>query len=102
MGSYGDRWLQCAYCGKWGKCIDEDGVEHLSDAGPIGPLCDPCNDRGQPPHLRKYSRLLPRLMPDTVVVNILEFAFNVCYDNGSGYPSISAMKKSVEVRYKLE
>jgi hypothetical protein len=41
-------------------------------------------------------------MPDTVVVNILEFAFNVCYDNGSGYPSISAMKKSVEVRYQLE
>ncbi len=97
MGSYGDRWLQCAYCGKWGKCIDEDGVEHLCDAGPKGPLCDPCYDRGQPPHLRKYSRLLPRLMPETVVVNILEFAFNVCYENGSGYPF-----QSVEVRYKLE
>ena len=81
MGSYGDSWLQCEYCGKWGKCIHEDGVEHLSDAGPIGPLCDPCNDRGQPPHLRKYSRLLPRWMPETVVVNILDFAFQACHDH---------------------
>jgi hypothetical protein len=29
-------------------------------------------------------------------VNILEFAFKVCYENGSGYPF-----QSVEVRYKL-
>ena len=41
-------------------------------------------------------------MPETVVVNILEFAFNVCYENGSGYPSMPAMRKSVEVRYNLE
>ena len=87
MGSYGDTWLQCAYCGKWGKCIDEDGVTRLCGVLDLsGPLCDPCYDRGQLPHFRKYSRLLTRLMPQAVVVNILEFAFKVCYENGSGYP----------------
>jgi hypothetical protein len=85
MGSYGDTWLQCAYCGKWGKNLDEDGVEPLWDVDPVGPLCDPCYVRGQPPHLRKYSRLFSRL-PKKVVANILEFAFQVCYENGSGYP----------------
>ena len=81
MGSYGDTWLQCEYCGKWGKCIDEDGVLLLCDVDPIGPLCDPCDVRGQPPHFRKYSRLLPRWMPETVVVNILGFAFQACHNH---------------------
>ena len=79
MGDYGDSWLQCAYCGKWGKCIDEVGASLLCDVDPVGPLCNPCEVRGQPLHFRKYSRLLPSL-PETVVKNILEFAFQVCYD----------------------
>ena len=53
MGSYGDRWLQCTYCGKWGKCLEHPlpiGTPSLLDVDGSGVLCDPCYDRGYPPH----------------------------------------------------
>ena len=53
MGSYGDAWLQCTYCGKWGKCLEHPlpiGTPSLLDVDGSGVLCDPCYDRGYPPH----------------------------------------------------
>ena len=52
MGGYGDRWVQCTYCRKWGKCsIDlAPNITPLADVDGIGVLCDPCRDRGGPPN----------------------------------------------------
>ena len=94
MGSYGRDWLECAYCRKQGKCIDEVGVPRLRDVDPVGPLCDPCFDRAEPPHFRKYGGLLPEGLPEKVVDHILEFAFQVCHEHGSGYLFRQAMSLS--------
>ena len=46
MGSYGDRWLRCAECGRWGKCMLPENlppdVPSLIDIDGVGVVCDPC------------------------------------------------------------
>ena len=47
MGSYGDIWLHCDWCWRWGKCVaDEflDGADPLTDVDGVGLLCDRCLD----------------------------------------------------------
>ena len=94
MGFYGDKLLECAYCRKQGKCNGEVGVPHLWDVDSVGLLCDPCSDRAEPPHFRKYGGLLPKVLPEKIVDHILEFAFQVCHEHGSGYLFRQAMSLS--------
>ena len=52
MGSYGDRWLQCAWCWAWGRCCHDDflqGAWPLTDIDGIGVLCDFCFELEEPP-----------------------------------------------------
>ena len=52
MGSYGNRWLQCAWCWRWGKCTSDeglDGAEPLWDIDCLGGLCGRCIELEEPP-----------------------------------------------------
>ena len=85
MGSYGDRSLQCTWCGTWGKCmIDEDlpiGTPGLIDIDGIGVLCDPCYYRGYPPHYDWVQNLLKtkfgQAAPE-IASTITEYTFQRC------------------------
>ena len=62
MGSYGDRWMQCSWCNRWGKTVPDNlrpwWVPGLWDIDGIGLLCDTCNDHGFPPHDRYVQAIL--------------------------------------------
>ena len=84
MGSYGDEWLQCALCRRPGKCLLDlpADVAQLIDVDGVGPLCNPCYDRG-PPHYAYLERLLkPKLgiANAELVESIANFAYKVCAD----------------------
>ena len=65
MGSWGDRWLQCVWCTRWGKNTEwywdyassryECGH---TDVDGIGVLCEPCYIRFGPPHCEYIERIL--------------------------------------------
>ena len=89
MGSYGDQWLYCAWCWRWGKCTaDEylDGAEPLWDTDWSGLLCGWCLELEEPPwwpnNRQRYARylqefrLLPRALLDgeeTIVIELASF-----------------------------
>ena len=82
MGSYGDRWLRCSWCEKWGKCTDvlAEDVTPLWDIDGIGVLCEPCDDRWCPPHYDYLSKMLgPRLSDNPSLIDaIAQFAYPIC------------------------
>ena len=85
MGSYGDAWLQCTYCGKWGKCLEHPlpiGTPSLLDVDGSGVLCDPCYDRGYPPHYDwleiMFATKLGGLPLTTIAIT--EYAYQRCAD----------------------
>ena len=86
MGSYGDRWLQCSWCGKWGKCLERPlpiGTPSLIDVDGLGVLCDPCCDRGYPPHydwLEKMFATKLGSLPLVTTIAITEYAYQRCAD----------------------
>ena len=51
MGDSGDGWLQCFYCGKWGKCAWElpPSIPALTDVdgAPSVLMCDDCLTLGE-------------------------------------------------------
>ena len=68
-----------------GKCLDDQpaDVPQLTDADGVGILCDPCGDRGRPPHYDYLERLLkPKLGTGgaELVGHIADFAYVVCAD----------------------
>ena len=87
MGSYGDRWLQCCFCEKWGKCLPDGGLLLPDDAVALwdvdgaGILCDPCLERGYPPHYDYLKGLLQARLGETpeLVECIADFAYPTCY-----------------------
>ena len=72
MGSYGDTWLQCTWCGWWGKCMS-DMPDHLqlTDIDSIPPmlLCNRCFDLEEPPwwpnNRQRCAASLPLALPGT-------------------------------------
>ena len=60
MGSYGDVWLRCRWCARWGKCTYAlCGAEPLIGVDAVGGvLCEPCINRGCQPHPDWLRRLL--------------------------------------------
>ena len=49
MGSFGDAWLRCAWCRKWGKCCRGVSRLELIDVDMIGQLCMSCLAGGEAP-----------------------------------------------------
>ena len=97
MGSYGDAWLQCAFCEKWGKCLlaaylPDDAVS-LVDVDGTGPLCDPCCDRGYPPHYDYLKGLLQARLGETpeLVECIADFAYPTCYRDSMWWTTRDAL-----------
>ena len=82
MGSYGDQWLRCTWCTKWGKCLayPEPYAASLIDVDGSGVLCDPCYERGWPPHYDKLEMLLAKKLDaaSETVRMIAEFAYAPC------------------------
>ena len=76
MGSYGDEWLRCAWCWRWGKCLlDEflDGAEPLIDIDMVGTLCERCFELEEPPwrpnNRQRYARRIRALWLRRVLGN---------------------------------
>ena len=86
MGSYGDRWLQCTYCGEWGKCLEHPlpiGTPSLLDVDGSGVLCDPCYDRGYPPHYDWVENMFGTklgILSLATTSAITEYAYQRCAD----------------------
>ena len=85
MGSYGDRWLRCTWCEKWGKCLWDlpPDITPLLDVDGIGVLCDPCYDRGHPPQYDYIQRLLRAKLGKPAVCKsglIADFVYKACAD----------------------
>ena len=86
MGSYGDRWLYCTFCGKRGKNLLHPlpvGTPSLIDIDGTGILCDPCYDRGCPPHYDWLENMLrTKLGQATTETTILitDYTFQRCAD----------------------
>ena len=68
--------FRCIWCKRWGTWIDVGSrpfkLEQI--------LCEPCLDRGRPPHYKYMTRLLPPSMTNELVEAILGFAYERCYD----------------------
>ena len=60
MGSHGAGWHNCEYCDR--KGVNQgpipQGTTILYDVDGVGLLCDPCHDRGWPPHFDYLRELL--------------------------------------------
>jgi hypothetical protein len=89
MGSYGDRQLNCEWCGVAGQCLDMPSAAHLVslvDVDPYGPLCDLCYDvRDRPPQY-DYVAMVLRLRVGALPMAtdlIAEFAYRHCGDFAS-------------------
>ena len=91
MGSYGDAWVTCTYCGRWGKSVPRywDYSDHRWKNGfwnvdGCGMLCEPCFDRRVPPHADYVHTVVCRHMPTTfpmphsVAERIATYAYPVC------------------------
>ena len=88
-GSYGDRWLYCAWCWRWGKCLADErlnGAEPLTDVDGVGTMCDRCLELEEPPwwpnNRQRYAtylqefRLLPRALlrlEATIIIKLASF-----------------------------
>ena len=71
-------WKRCFWCGKEGKCFW--GFQPtLLDVDGIGLLCEPCHERGWPPHAEYLQMLLrPVLKGDPHLAEIVsEFIYPV-------------------------
>jgi len=86
MGSYGDRWLQCSWCERWGKCLPDAGLSlpddavGLWDVDGVGVLCDPCCERRCPPHYDRLQGLLQTRLPlKSAIELIADFRYSTCY-----------------------
>ena len=78
MGSYGDRWLRCSWCSRWGQCKSDVPAPYASllDADGVGVICIPCYHRCYPPH---YHYLLMLLGVEwSVAVDIANYAYPIC------------------------
>ena len=82
MGSYGDRWIRCSWCEKWGKTLTDlpESVTPLISIDGIGELCEPCFDRCYPPHYDYLWTLLGPSLYDNLIITqgIANFAYPVC------------------------
>ena len=73
MGSYGDEWVQCEFCDRWGKCTRwwwdytrDCWADGFFDVDGVGVLCEACLDRGCPPHAADLQALFRGIrLPDT-------------------------------------
>ena len=81
MGSYGDRWLQCSWCEKWGKCLDNLYLPavNLKDVDGIGVLCDSCYERTEPVHYDYLRGLFRATFTPEIVDRIADIAYLPCY-----------------------
>ena len=77
MGSYGDRWLACEWCWKWGKCLADEhlgGAMPLTDIDGLGVLCYACMVLEEPPwrpnNRQRCATWLERmrLLPEALLV----------------------------------
>ena len=79
MGSYGYRWMQCSWCNVWGRVAwPVDTIQPpivLFDVDGCGLICEPCYDRGWPPHalyvihvLRRSRASLPTRVAELIAV----------------------------------
>jgi hypothetical protein len=85
MGSFGDTWLRCSWCRRWGKCIlDSGSAAPLTHVDGIGVLCGPCQDRACPPHY-DYTWLLlgSRLISVGPTWLIASYAYPACVESGA-------------------
>ena len=84
MGSYGDRWLRCTWCWRWGKCLPDEylnGADPLIDIDMVGVLCERCFALEEPPwwpnNRQRYvmklrqMRLLPLPLKDKGVDELI-------------------------------
>lgn len=76
MGSFGERWLECYWCGRPGQCC-LDATEPLFDIDAWGGIfCLPCYERGYPPHHNYLQKLLDVDWNDAVM--IAQFTYPAC------------------------
>ena len=80
MGSRGDARMQCAYCEKSGKCLDDvyPPAVSLMDVDGIGVVCDPCDERGYPVHYDYLKGLLQARLSSEIVEGIADLAYEGC------------------------
>ena len=85
MGSYGDRWLRCSWCEKWGKCQYNLYLPAVSliDVDGIGVLCDSCFERTppEPVHYDYLKGLLQKVLSSEIIERIADIAYEPCYNH---------------------
>ena len=89
MGSYGDRWLECSWCEKCGKCLDYLYLPavSLTDIDGIGVLCDSCILRTEPVHYDYLRGLFlatistANVFSPEIVERIADIAYEPCYNH---------------------
>ena len=80
MGSYGNTWVRCSWCERWGKCTGNplDPNDMLTDIDGIGVLCDPCYNLGYPPHYDYLWKLLRSITSRVLAGRVAAFAYTSC------------------------
>ena len=71
MGSYGQEWMDCCWCGKWEK------TDYHTDVDRLGVLCPSCYHYG-PPHYEYLRGMLENQLPERILINIAAFAYEPC------------------------
>ena len=78
MGSYGDSWIRCFWCSKWGQCksVVPEPYASLLDVDGVGVICIPCYNRCCPPHYYYLFKLLG--VEWSAAVDIANYTYPIC------------------------
>ena len=104
LGSYGDFWLECSWCEKWGKCLDNLYLPavSLTPVDGIGFLCDSCMLRNEPFHYDYLRGLFQATISDAnvfspeIVESIADIAYLPCYRHRCQTEWPTAFHKALE------
>ena len=90
MGSYGNAWLRCSWCGRLGQCARDvvDGPSLLTQIDGDGLLCETCEVRDCPPHYNYLWWLMRSRLPVQPTWLIANFAYPACVKAGSVWQTL--------------
>ena len=90
MGSYGNAWLRCSWCGRWGQCARDvvDGPSLLTQIDGDGLLCETCEVRDCPPHYNYLWWLVRSKLSVQATWLIANYAYPACVKSGSVWQTL--------------
>jgi hypothetical protein len=90
MGSNGNAWLRCSWCGRLGQCARDvvDAPCLLMQFDGVGLLCAKCDIRDCPPHYNYLWWLLRSRLAVQATWLIANFAYPACVKTGSVWQTL--------------